>query len=183
MAGKGLGYKGALVELRADWPEFCTENGFRGHTSIHPCPFCSCSLEDMYSFEDCNSCEAPWDIRTPQSYEVEIAKHEITFEIQSLQERDDITNELYFDKRQVGNGLCLRKPVKIKRVEGPSIELKIGDRIESTYELQDTYQIFDISTFPFKVTFWRPKETHDTFCQKHMLLTRRVPASSVRARW
>ena len=55
LAGTSLGVWGALMEIRGDWPEINQQLGFRPWNSLTPCPFCDCTLQNMYSIQLCLS--------------------------------------------------------------------------------------------------------------------------------
>ena len=153
------------MECRGDWIEFCSEFGFRGVTAHHPIPFNLASKANLFEFEDANRSESPWPPISQTMYETIIASHEVHVRVNNVKEHRDLAGALFFDKRETGgsNGLAIYRPITAAAPDGTKVRLVIGDRLESTFSLQDPHQYFGLQTFPADVTFWRFKEPSDTF--------------------
>jgi hypothetical protein len=63
-AGTPLGVRGALVEFRADWVQYCQSFGFGGHSSAQPCFKCAVGRPEMFNF----AAEETWVERSHTDY-------------------------------------------------------------------------------------------------------------------
>ena len=79
LAGTAMAYKGALIFIKADWAELVTSFGFPAwNDSIRACPFCNCTLENMYDIEDGVTLEElEWRPNGPGDYNAACARCEV----------------------------------------------------------------------------------------------------------
>ncbi len=149
LGGQKLTNRFVLVQLKADWAEYCHTVGFPTWQSYHvPCFMCSATRDDLFNFDDITAEETPWG--SPRlSYEESCRKCEIVVCVTSDAVKQSILHDggLHFDNRK-------NKAGKILAHDVPHLSLKAGDRLDPGYD------IFDIALFeelepPFTCVFWR----------------------------
>ena len=93
----------------------------------------------------------------------------------------EIAGRLFNDRRKYGSymGRALNKAVKVN-----GVDLKMGDRLEPTHELQDVGAFERIDTYPTTVTFWRCKEQYKFFRRStnNLFLCTSSEGASIKAR-
>ena len=73
-ANEPLPMRGALVELRADWPERAAMSGCKTHQGSRPCMRCTCTKTDFHDgYDECTPTSLPWANRDHSEYMLELA--------------------------------------------------------------------------------------------------------------
>lgn len=160
--GAPLVMKTAVIQIRADWSEFCERLGFpTWKSTIRPCFFCNGCGPDMYSAEGASMVGSSWELNSSfANYDNACSRCEIKVEITAAL-RDMIFPHLRYDKRPDGvRGLALMQAF-------PDLGLQVDDRLEPTEAMPDVAQFEHLSAFPVTVVFWR--RSRESLC------TRRCP--------
>jgi hypothetical protein len=150
MAGKSLGFKGAVVQIRADWAELAHTLGLpTWKDKAHPCPYCTCSSGTMLSkLRHTSSDFLPWLAKSHSTYEQACDACEVVVDLN----RDQwlaVKRALFWDKRENGGrGRCLMYAL-------PALHLEEGDRLEPTPAMIDVADFDSATTFPLRAVFWR----------------------------
>lgn len=157
LAGKALGFKCAVVQVKGDWAEFSHSFGFASWSSSkHPCLLCDATADTMHNIDEWTLAEAPFELVTPEAYETACVSCEVKVLVSKAQLRALIPR-LVYDKRQTGlKGRGLLE-------DYPALSLKAGDRLEPSLSVPDIGQVESATSFPLELTFWR------TPCQKSVL--------------
>jgi hypothetical protein len=149
LAGLPLALKGAIVQIKGDWAEFSHSLGFpTWRDSEHPCIWCRCDKETLYTFEGLDEPGLPWDPIEAAEYEIACQRCERHVVVTTEDQRARILALLFYDKRAAGShGRSLRKDI-------PELLLKAGDRLEPNAALPDVGK-FEQIPLPATVLFWR----------------------------
>jgi len=151
-AGKALGFKCALVQIKADWSEFCTTFGFTMWGSLRPCMFCCAGPDNMYSFAECNFGRLPWASNVFSDYLLACDSAEVNVVIATPEQLNELRSALWYDKRSSGShGRSVKRDV-------PSLGLVAGDRLEPSTNLPDVSKM-ETLPLPLHLIFWRPSQT------------------------
>jgi len=150
LAGSPL-VRGALVLLKGDWAEFCLTLGFPTWGSAeHPCLFCRCSQESLYSLTNFAPGNFPHAPKTDLDCDLAAQAAEVRVILDPALHAE-ILAVLFWDKRKQGShGRALRRAV-------PQAQLLKGDRLEPSADLPDVALFDTLSVFPTTVVFWRPQ--------------------------
>lgn len=152
LAGKQMGYKFALIWLKADWGEFANSIGFHSWSSKHwPCYCCCAEQASIRSVEPSFSSELPWAPITQEDYNASCTACEIDVVVPNRETHAAIRAALYFDRRRNGSrGRALQRDVEVG-----GVWLRSGDRLEVSPYLDNTFAFDAVRSFPFTVRFWR----------------------------
>lgn len=156
LAGKPLGLRGALVQIKADWCEFGNSLGFVKwmHTN-KPCPFCDCPKANLYStIKHWTILDDAAEVSTPTTYEAECARCEIRVNL-SRDDHQEVLAALVYNKKSgsvlTGTGRCLCRDL-------PRLGLQKNDRLEPSESLMDIGQFEHVSEWPFLALVWRQRD-------------------------
>lgn len=149
LQGRKLGFRGAIVQIKADWDEFAKSLGMNSwQHSARPCPFCNTDKEHLFSgIKHWSLVDAAARLTTPAVYEAECASCE---QVRTLSQADHavVLARLAYQKRQGASGRCLVEDV-------PSLRLLRGDRLEPSDGLPDIGAFELTDTWPLTVVLWR----------------------------
>ena len=157
LAGKPLGIKGAVVQIKADWGEFGKSLGFFNWShNLRPCPFCSCSKRTMLAnIKRWTVVDAPEMLSSPDTYDAECALCEIPV-VLTKEDRDAILSCLVYSRKGKFRGRCMARAI-------PRLGLEEGDQLQPSSNLPDIAQFETLSQFPLTVLFWRQHERASMF--------------------
>ena len=149
-AGQRLRSKLALVHIKGDWLEYATTFGYASWKSLrHPCLFCNCNNDNMYSIDNFSAVSSLWTLKGLADYEAACAACELHAVVALQDDLERIVANLRYDKREHGNhGRCLTAPIH-------KFGLRIGDRLEPTPTLQDVGALCASTVLPIALVFWR----------------------------
>jgi hypothetical protein len=124
MAGKPLGFHGALLHLKGDWAEFSHTLGFADWSSaLFCCLFCKATKNKRYEISGFSPLNSPWTELTHDDMERAWRGCE---KWRTLTENDHarVRAHLHYDKRRNGgSGRCIYK-------DFPELQLIKDDRLE-----------------------------------------------------
>ena len=148
LAGKPLGFKGALLFCKSDLMETVTTMAFPSWSANeHCCNSCCCCREDRFDIAGLNPLGVPWPSKTVDLYSAACAACEVLVEVTD-DNFPELRGSMSFDTREHGNrGRCLQRDI-------PALHLLKGDRLEPSPELVNTMD-FDRKQRPFICRFWR----------------------------
>eukprot|EP00959_Pyramimonas_sp_CCMP1952_P454458 9469938-Pyramimonas_sp.AAC.1 len=145
-AGKPLGFRCVVVDIKADWPELTTGMGFPTQKSnASPCLFCKVSQKEFMEHSD----HAPLTPIKQEDYEEECRKREKWVLVSNDTQFRAIKFRLEYKSRYRGRALTS---------DIPSLGLLKRDRLEPSANLIDTGDFDNMGGMPFKpflVCFWR----------------------------
>jgi hypothetical protein len=151
LAGQNLGWRAAVVFIKADWAELASTLGFSPwNHSIHPCLFCHTPREGLYTVQGLSPVSFPHPLRTWDDYQQACGRCEIE-RVVTEAERPLLLGSLVYDKRADTSAPHGRAMVV------DCLGLRKGDRVEPSLELPDVSKL-DTVQCPIKVTFWRSSE-------------------------
>ena len=150
LAGHRLGFRVAVVFLKADWGEFATNLAFPSwQDAMHPCPFCWATLEDWCNPRGVSVLGMPKARKTLEQYLEACAACELWV---------DVDDHAYATLRaaleyQKGKAGCRGRGLKVDVLVG-GVQLLKGDRLEPHAGMMDV-AAFDRKARPFRALFWR----------------------------
>jgi len=156
LAGKRLGFRGAVCQLRGDWAEFCERLGLpTWQSGLRPCFLCAADLFNMYSITGLSLDSTPWHGNVDKDFEDACARCEIHVRVTAAN-HPQLCRRLKYDKRKDGAmGLALKSNFE-------ELGLLENDRLEPSGRNPDVGAVFDATSFPFDVVFWRKSD--NTLC-------------------
>ena len=162
-AGKRIGIRMALTEIRADWPGFAAPMGFRlsSHATC-PCPVCTITLADLEQVNGITLDEGPWDDFSNVDYQAGINRCLIKVQIVSDADRASImASPLEFDKSLLSKGGRLGRILNndVVLAHGPNAGFKLlrYDRLHPSPDLLDVggFNNRTARPVPFELWLWR----------------------------
>ena len=148
-AGKSLGFRAAVLQLRADWAEIShTFQVPQWSSGQEPCFLCKATRETVYSqLSECTHRGLPWATKSWDSYEAACRKCETDVELTQTHWKK-LKGILLADVQKQGSrGVALL-------CDYPPLSLRKGDRVEPTEGMLDTHSVFS-DVMPARVQFWR----------------------------
>ena len=150
LAGKPLGFRGALVHIRADWAEIAKSMGMRNWNHVvRPCPFCKTPKAMLATTTGGfgPGCE-PGEPTGPATYEAECRMSEIVITL-SKRDRDTLLPLLAYSFTRRGRYLVR---------DLPDWNLAKYDVLQPGHDLWDIGQLEYVEQFPCRVVFWRQRD-------------------------
>jgi len=164
-AGQELGWRGALLLLKADWAEVAATLGFMNwKSSDFPCNFCTCTLRTMFEIAGLSPVSFPHRLLDWDDYEGACAGCEIVRDF-TADEIAILLGTLVYDKRKTAAGACGRA------LPADCLGLEKNDRLEPSRELPDI-GLLDSVRGGVRLTFWRRsrergvKHRNPIFCKR-----------------
>ena len=147
LAGKQMKFKGAVIQLRGDWAEFCERFGYPTCSHLYrPCFCCAGNRENMYNPVGLSLRSTPWHVNSDSDYDIACAACEIWIDL-TAETHAMVKAALFYDKRGHGNkGRCLAYDVA-------PLNLKAGDRLEVWEGLRDVNGLDVWTDLPQKAPF------------------------------
>ena len=149
LSGSELSARFLLVQIKADWMEFCSSLGFPSWSSVNaPCFLCGARKSQLFDFRGVDLESDPWGPKG-NSYDNECSKSEIEVIVKSEADRQAIlvTGGLHTRKKPAGRVLAN---------DVPMFRLKGGDRLEPNADLPNS-AMFEDKMLPFTAVFWRSR--------------------------
>eukprot|EP00959_Pyramimonas_sp_CCMP1952_P076700 1602817-Pyramimonas_sp.AAC.1 len=148
-----LKHRYIVVQIKADWQEFCVSLGLPTWQSVHnPCFICNCRKSEMFEFDGVGLDDNPWGSKG-ENYEDTCKTCEVKVRIDSEDVRLAVINIAQLqNKKHEGRVITADAP----HVGGG---LQRGDRLVPSMDLQDT-AAFETQAIPFTATFWRSHYDH-----------------------
>ena len=141
-----------LCQVKADWMEFCSSLGFPSWSSVNaPCFLCAAKKSQLFDFRGVDIENDPWGPKG-NSYDDECKQCEIEVIVASEDDRRAILDTGGLHTRKKGKKL----PGRVLTHDLPAYKLCRGDRLEPSFDLQDTMR-FEEADLPFKCVFWRSR--------------------------
>lgn len=151
-AGQPLGFRAALLYLKADLAEYAHTLGFPSTAShSHPCFLCQAKADQLVLLDGWDAVSLPWGPKTPEDYEEACGRCEQWRVVPDQATHTQLRALLDFDKRKTSSsarGLALTQPY-------PKLDLLKGDRLEPNETLPDIGLFDELAVFPTQVLFWR----------------------------
>ena len=150
LAGKPLGFRGALVQIRADWAEIANSMGMRNWNHVvRPCPFCKTPKAMLATTTGGfgPGCE-PGEPAGPATYEAECRMSEIVITL-SKRDRDTLLPLLAYS-------FTRRNRYLVRDL--PDWNLAKCDVLQPGHDLWDIGQLEYVEQFPCRVVFWRQRD-------------------------
>ena len=152
MESPELPLRGALVQIKGHWSEWCTSLGFPNwNTTAAPCIFCDCNKTNMLNFAALSlEGHAEWTLHDSAMYTkaCESCEIHIRLEIGMEEARREICNDLNtVDKKSGIGGRVLKNGV-------PKFGLKANDRLEPSVGLPDPFKLEE-QQLSCTILFWR----------------------------
>ena len=132
---------GKLLRFRADWVELASALGFRTWTSRTPCPFCSCTQDNMHVYST-DERGVPWRVRTHADLLQEMQRCTVHVSV-SHEKAAQLQAALFVDDREAGlQGRGLREAVPDVQAHGHTgaLDLQPGDRLEVGGSCTDAHE-------------------------------------------
>ena len=141
--------KGAVVMLKGDWSEFALTLGFPTWSSgAHPCMFCTCTSDNMYTADGLSPLGFPFPLKTDESLDAACRAAEVWVTLDESGHRAVLAALRYDKRRQGARGRSLIAPL-------PAYGLRLGDRLEPHSMLRDVAEFDQLAVFLVRVLFWR----------------------------
>ena len=152
---KRFPHKSMIMFLKGDWVEFSERLGYPSHShSLRPCFCCSVAPGPaMYNPRGVSVHEQSWHNNTVEDFDEAIRSCETTVVLTAPLHRQ-ILRALRYDRRKAGSfGRTLIRDI-------PEAHLLQGDRLEAGPTIPDVADFDRLSTFPCRVSFWRPSMSY-----------------------
>ena len=148
LASTQLKNRYVVVQIKADWQEFCASLGLPTWQSINsPCFMCNCSKPEMFNFDGFGLDDNPWGAKDA-NYDNTCTSCEVEVRIDNEDIRLAVLNTAQLrNKKHEGRVITVDAP----HVGGG---LKRGDRLVPSMALHDT-AAFETQAIPFTAVFWR----------------------------
>ncbi len=158
-AGQRLGFKAAVVFIKADWAEYVSTFGFPAWNSVEmdPCHICPAPLPEFYSLDWLTPLGMRHPSKTLQSYLDACDRCEIRVAL-NRDQHVAIRGALWWDKRKdtgASHGRGLRHDI-------PPLGLFKNDRPEPWEGMLDVGEFDSRDAFPRTVLFWRSSQQTST---------------------
>lgn len=152
-AGTSFPIKAALLFLKGDWMEFASTFGFPNwQDGIRPCMICNMFGDRFYDLLSATLdrfCDG-FQMNDDDDYFAACDRCEIKVHITMQRNILDLERILRYDRRDKGSrGRALTRDININ-----GASLRIGDRLEPSYELPDIGKLTDLE-LPNVIIFWR----------------------------
>ena len=165
--GRQMGFRIALVEIRADWPGYSLPMGFRLAThKTCGCPVCHITRDEMPDLNNITADDGPWDDFDDDSYQALVDRCLVKVIILTEEDRLAIKRSpLVFDGKQLSDngrgGRMLTTAVTLPSgppgIPGYTHQLLAGDRLHPSHRLHNVTDFEDAAKVatPFECMFWR----------------------------
>lgn len=146
LSGTRMKSKGALIQLRGDWSEFCERFGFQRWGSVmRPCFMCNSYGTDLYNVGRCATGEWPWELNNDNDFANAADRCLVKVQV-TPENHGAIIAALTYKINNKSTG---------RQIQWPVAGLQRYDRLEPTPDFPDT-ATFDQRIPPFEAVFWRP---------------------------